>query len=177
MAENMAPNFTPSDVAEAGIALRPAAPADAALIANLVRELAAYERLSHEAEADEAMLAEALFTDAPRVFCTLADYAGAPAGFVLWFYTFSTFRGRHGIWVEDLYVREAFRGKGIGRTLLMALSRRCVEEKLGRLEWSVLDWNESAITFYESAGARLMRDWTMCRLDGTALADFAVRRK
>jgi GNAT superfamily N-acetyltransferase len=155
------------------IVLRAAVARDAALIAELVRELAAFEKLSHEVVVDEAMLVAALFGKAPRVFCTIAEYDGTPAGFLLWFYTFSTFRGRHGIWVEDLYVREPFRGKGVGAALLTAMARRCVDEDLGRLEWSVLDWNKNAITFYESSGARLMTDWTMCRLDGTALADFA----
>ncbi|MGB8277547.1 MAG: GNAT family N-acetyltransferase [Methylovirgula sp.] len=101
-------------MADAAIVLRPAVPRDAALIFALVRELAAYERLPQDVEADEAMLAAALFGAQPRAFCTIADYGDAPAGFVLWFYTFSTFRSRHGIWIEDLYVRESFRGKGIG---------------------------------------------------------------
>jgi GNAT superfamily N-acetyltransferase len=159
---------------DAAIALRVAAPGDVGLIVDLVRELAAFEKLSHEVVADEAMLAAALFSDAPRVFCTIADYGDEPAGFLLWFYTFSTFRGRHGIWVEDLYVREPLRGKGVGAALLTAMARRCVDEDLGRLEWSVLDWNKNAIAFYESSGAQLMNDWTMCRLDGEALMDFAL---
>lgn len=163
-------------MADAAIALRAAVPHDAGLIVDFVRELAAYEQLSDEVAADEAMLAAALFAKEPRVFCMIADYHGEPAGFALWFYTFSTFRGRHGIWVEDLYVRERFRGKGIGGVFLTALAQRCVDEQLGRLEWSVLDWNKSAITFYESTGARLLNEWTMCRLDGTALADFAAKR-
>jgi GNAT superfamily N-acetyltransferase len=143
-------------MADVAIALRAPAPRDARLIADFVRELAAYERLPNEVAADETMLAAALFAKEPRVFCVLADYDGEPAGFILWFYTFSTFRGRHGIWVEDLYVREQFRGKGIGAALLTTLARRCVDEDLGRLEWSVLDWNKSAIAFYESTGARLL---------------------
>jgi GNAT superfamily N-acetyltransferase len=163
-------------MADAAIALRAAVPGDAALIADFVRELAAFEKLSHEVAANEAMLGAALFAQTPRVFCMIADYDGTPAGFLLWFYTFSTFRGRHGIWVEDLYVREQFRGKGVGAALLTALARRCVDEDLGRLEWSVLDWNKNAIAFYESSGAKLMSDWTMCRLDGAALADFAARK-
>ncbi len=116
------------------------------------------------------MLAAVLFAKEPRVFCTLADYGDVPAGFILWYYTFSTFRGRHGIWIEDIYVREKFRGKSIGKMLLASLARRCVDENLSRLEWAVLDWNTSAIAFYEAMGARLMREWTMCRLEGAALA-------
>ncbi|MHB8884161.1 MAG: GNAT family N-acetyltransferase [Methylovirgula sp.] len=157
---------------DAAITLRPAVPSDAPLIFALIGELAAYERLSQEIAADEGMIAAALFADAPRAFCTIAEYDGAVAGFVLWFYTFSTFRGRHGIWIEDLYVREPLRGRGIGRALLMSVARRCREEKLGRLEWAVLNWNAPAIGFYEKVGAKLLRDWTMCRLDGTALIDF-----
>jgi GNAT superfamily N-acetyltransferase len=159
----------------AKISLRPAEPPDAALIFALISELAAYERLSHEVQTDAGIIAAALFAEPPRAFCTLADYGGAPAGFVLWFYTFSTFRGPHGIWVEDLYVRESFRGKGIGSALLAGLARRCIDEKLSQLEWVVLDWNAPAIDFYEKAGAQLMRDWTMCRLDGAALEGFAAQ--
>jgi GNAT superfamily N-acetyltransferase len=136
------------------IVLRPATSRDAALISAFVRELAAFEQLAHEVEADEAMLTTALFGENPRVFCEIAEYEGAAAGFILWFYTFSSFCGRHGIWVEDLYVREDFRGKGIGAAMLHWAATRCVEEKLGRLEWSVLDWNENAIRFYRSTGAR-----------------------
>lgn len=160
-------------MADAAITLRPAAPSDAPLIFTLICELAAYERLSQDVETTETMIAAALFSDPPRVFCTIAEYGGAPAGFILWFYTFSTFRGRHGIWIEDIFIREDFRGKGIGTALLTFLARRCLVEKLGRLEWAVLDWNKPAIDFYQSMGARLMQEWTMCRLDGTALNAFA----
>lgn len=163
-----------SAVMPAKIALRPAASRDAPLIFTFVRELAAFEHLSHEVEADEAMLAGALFGANPRIFCTIAEFDGAPAGFILWFYTFSSFRGRHGIWVEDLYVRENFRGRGLGAAMLHWAAQRCVDEKLGRLEWSVLDWNENAIRFYKSTGARVMEEWRICRLDGKALAAFAA---
>lgn len=157
---------------DAHIHLRPAATPDAPLIFTLISELAAYERLSRDVAANEGLIATALFAESPRAFCTIAEYDGAPAGLVLWFYTFSTFRGRHGIWIEDLYVRERFRGLGIGRALLTSLARRCHEEKLGRLEWAVLNWNVPAIGFYDKLGARLLRDWTMCRLDGAALNNF-----
>ncbi|HEY0147322.1 MAG TPA: GNAT family N-acetyltransferase [Methylovirgula sp.] len=155
------------------IKLRPATPADAGLIFAFVGELAAFEHLSHEVLTDEAGLRNALFGDNPRVFAEIVEYDGAAAGFILWFYTFSSFAGRHGIWIEDLYVRETFRGKGLGAAMLHAIARRCVEEKLARLEWSVLDWNENAIRFYRGAGAQLKSEWTICRMEGEALADFA----
>jgi len=156
-----------------GLSLRPAAPADAGLVLDLIRELAAYERLADEVDADEAAIADALFGRRPRVFCEIAAWDGAPAGFALWFYSFSTFRGRHGICLEDLFVRPAFRGRGIGKALLQTLARRCAAERLARLEWSVLDWNEPALAFYRSVGAVAMEGWTVHRLDGHALARFA----
>jgi GNAT superfamily N-acetyltransferase len=155
------------------IAVRPAARDDSALIASLVRELADYERLSHEVEASEAMLADALFGPSPRVFCDIVECDGAAAGFALWFYTFSSFRGRHGLWLEDLFVRPAFRGRGLGKALLAHLARRCVAEGLGRFEWSVLDWNAPSIAFYEAQGATIMQEWKICRMSGAALEDLA----
>lgn len=159
---------------ENSITIRAATQGDVPLILAFVKELAAFERLSNEVEADEAMLAAALFSKNPRVFCEIAEHGGTPAGFSLWFYTFSSFCGRHGIWIEDIFVRENFRGKDIGTAMLHKIARRCVEEKLGRLEWSVLDWNENAVRFYCSAGTRLMSEWRICRLDGAALLEFAV---
>ncbi|MDR4305573.1 GNAT family N-acetyltransferase [Chelatococcus sambhunathii] len=152
------------------VVIRSAAPGDEALVLSLVRELAAYEELAHQVEATEAGLAEALFEGAPRVFCDIAEKDGAPAGFALWFYTFSTFRGRHGIYLEDVFVRPPFRGLGIGRALLERLAARCVAEGLGRFEWSVLNWNAPSIAFYKSLGAVAMDGWTMYRMDGDALA-------
>jgi len=153
------------------ISIRPARPEDVGLICAFIRELADYERLSHEAQATEADLAAALFARHPKVFCDLAEWSGKPAGFALWFYTFSTFKGRHGIYLEDLYVRPEHRGSGIGRALLTNLAWRCADEGLGRLEWAVLDWNAPSIAFYERLGARPMNDWTVYRLTGDALAD------
>jgi len=103
------------------------------------------------------------------VFCQIADWNGKPAGFALWFYTFSTFLGRHGIWLEDLFVRPDMRGHGIGKALLVNLAQRCVAENLGRLEWAVLDWNQPSIDFYQSQGAVFMDDWRRCRVSGEAL--------
>ena len=149
--------------------IRPAVPADAAVIHGLVRSLARYEKLEHKVEATEADIAAALFGPAPRVFCDIAEADGAVAGFALWYYSFSTFVGRHGIYLEDLYVESALRGRGLGKALIAHLARRCVAEELGRFEWSVLDWNEPAIQFYRAQGARLLDDWTVCRVEGDAL--------
>ncbi len=149
--------------------LREARPEDAPLIHAMVCELAAYERLEHEVRATPEDLAAALFGPHPRVFCLIAEEDGELAGFALWFYSFSTFAGRHGIYLEDLYVRPAFRRRGIGLALLKSLARRCVEEGLGRLEWAVLDWNAPSIAFYRSLGARPMDDWTVFRLAGEGL--------
>lgn len=154
--------------------IRPAVPADAALTLALIRELAEYERLSNEVDATEAMIAAALFGPSPRVFCDLAEWDGEPAGFALWFYSFSTFRGRHGIYLEDLFVRPAHRGRGIGKALLQSLARRCADEGLPRLEWSVLDWNEPALGFYRRLGAEAKDGWTVHRLSGAALAALAA---
>ena len=153
--------------------VRAAAPADAALIATLVRELAAYERLEHEAVATAADFAAALFGPAPRAFCDIVEVDGEPVGLALWFYSFSTFLGRHGVHLEDLFVRPHARGAGAGHALLARLARRCRDEDLRRLEWSVLDWNEPALGFYRSLGAEGMDGWTTHRLAGPALARLA----
>ena len=155
------------------VTIRPAAPAESGLVLAFVRELAAYERLAHEVDATEGALAAALFGPNPRVFADLALWDGEPAGFALWFYNFSTFRGRHGIYLEDLFVRPAFRGHGIGRALLRHLARRCRAEGLARLEWWVLDWNEPALRFYRSLGAAPMDEWTVQRVTGAALERLA----
>lgn len=149
--------------------IRPARPADADLIFDLVRELAEYERLSDSVDATPEMIAGALFGPSPRVFCDIAEHRGEAVGFALWFYSFSTFRGRHGIFLEDLFVRPAARGHGLGRALLANLARRCVAEQLPRLEWSVLDWNEPSIEFYKLQGAELLDGWTQCRVTDAAL--------
>jgi GNAT superfamily N-acetyltransferase len=151
------------------LTIRPARPDDTPVIVELIRGLAEYERLAHEAEATDVGIAAALFGATPRVFCEMAETEGNIAGFALWFYTFSTFAGRPGIYLEDLFVKPEFRGRGIGKALLQHLARRCVEEGLGRFEWSVLDWNEPAIQFYRAQGARLLDDWIICRVEGDAL--------
>jgi GNAT superfamily N-acetyltransferase len=151
------------------LSIRPAASADAALILRFISDLAAYEKLLHEVKATEADILRDLFGADPKVFAEIAEWDGQPVGFTLWFYTYSTFLGRAGIWLEDLYVEPGLRGKGIGKALLINLAQRCVAEELGRLEWWVLDWNEPSIEFYRSQGAALQDEWTKCRVEGEAL--------
>jgi GNAT superfamily N-acetyltransferase len=155
------------------IAVRGARAADAPLIHRFILELADYEKLAHEVRAGEADVAAMLFGEAPRAFCDIAEAEGAPVGFALWFYNLSTFEGRHGIYLEDLYVRPAVRGRGAGRALLQGLARRCLAEGLGRLDWAVLDWNAPAIAVYDRLGAQTRRDWILRRLTGEALAKLA----
>ncbi|VIO76192.1 Acetyltransferase YpeA [Bradyrhizobium ivorense] len=155
------------------LTIRRARPDEAGLVFSLVRELAEYEKLLHEVQASEADIAEALFGANPRLYCDIAEWNGEPAGFAVWFVNFSTFAGRHGIYLEDLFVRPALRGKGIGKALLMHLARECVAQGWSRLQWAVLDWNAPSIAFYKSLGAELMDEWTICRVSGPALAALA----
>ncbi len=155
------------------VTVRPAAPEDAALILSFIRDLAEYEKLLHEVEATQAHIEAALFGDAPKAFCDIAQIDGEPVGLALWFYNYSTFVGRHGIYLEDLFVRPAARGAGAGKALLANLARRCVAENLGRLEWAVLDWNAPSIAFYDSLGAAAMDEWTVRRMTGDALERLA----
>ena len=155
------------------ISIRAARPEDGALVYALVRELADYEQLLHVVDATEAMISEALFGDQPRAFCDIVSWKGEDAGLALWFYNFSTFRGRHGIFLEDLFVRPAFRGKGLGKALLVHLAKRCVSEGLGRFDWSVLNWNEPSIAFYKAMGAQMLDAWTGCRVSDEALVTLA----
>lgn len=157
------------------VVLRDAVPTDSALIVDLVRELAEYEKLGPEMDATPGMIAAALFGKEPRVFCDIAEWDGEPAGFAVWFLNYSTFRGRHGIYLEDLFVRPAYRGRGIGKALMTRLARRCAEQGLARFEWAVLDWNAPSIAFYKSIGAQVMDEWKICRLSGAALHDFAAK--
>ncbi len=146
---------------------------DAGLVLAFIGELAAYERLSDAVVATVADIEAALFCDHPKAFCELAELGGEAVGFALWFYNFSTFVGRHGLYLEDLYVRPHARGAGIGRAFLQRLAQRCVREGLGRMEWSVLDWNVPAIAFYEALGSVSMDDWRIRRLGGPALRALA----
>ena len=151
------------------VVVRDAVRADAPQIIRFIEALAEYERLSHEAVATVADIERELFGPSPKVFCQIAEWNGQPAGFALWFYTFSTFLGRHGIWLEDLFVNPDMRGHGLGKALLVDLAQRCVRENLGRLEWAVLDWNQPSIDFYRSQGAVFMDDWRRCRVSDEAL--------
>jgi GNAT superfamily N-acetyltransferase len=153
--------------------IRRARPNEAGLVLSLVRELADYEKLLHEVEATEAGIGEALFGTNPRLFCEIAEWNGEPAGFAVWFINFSTFRGRSGIYLEDLFVRTEQRGKGIGKALLAHLAKQCVTNGWSRLQWSVLDWNTPSVEFYKSLGAELMDEWTVCRVGGAALTALA----
>jgi len=155
------------------LSIRRARPREAGLVLDFVRELAEYEKLSHEVEATESDIADALFGGDPRLFCAIAEWSGEPVGFAVWFLNFSTFSGRHGIYLEDLYVRPSHRGKGLGRVLLTYLAKECVDNGWSRLQWSVLDWNAPSIAFYKSLGAVMLDDWTLCRVSGPALTRLA----
>jgi GNAT superfamily N-acetyltransferase len=156
--------------------IRRARPDEAGLVLSLVRELAEYEKLLHEVEATESDIAAALFGDHPTLFCDIAEWNGEVAGFAVWFVIFSTFSGRAGIYLEDLFVRPALRGKGIGKALLSHLAKQCVANGWSRLQWAVLDWNTPSIEFYKSLGAVLVDEWTICRVGGEALTALAQGR-
>lgn len=155
-------------------ALRLAQRADVPLILKFIQGLAEYERLADSVVATEARLAETLFGDRPYAEVIIAEWDGAPAGFALFFHNYSTFLARPGIYLEDLFVDPAFRGRGIGKALLVRLAQLAVERNCGRLEWSVLDWNEPAIGFYRSLGAIAMDEWTINRVTGEALERLAA---
>ena len=160
------PNFT----------IRKATAADAPLILTLIRELADYERLPHEVVADEELLKTHLFGKHPAAEVIIGSLGSEPVGFALFFPTFSTFLGHPGLYLEDLYVRPAVRGRGIGRTMLAYVAHLAVERGCGRLEWAVLDWNAAAIGFYRKVGAAPMDEWTVFRLAGEALEALANER-
>jgi GNAT superfamily N-acetyltransferase len=153
--------------------IRQATPEDVPLVYGYIRKLAEYEKLLHEVEAQEDDIRAALFGPTPRCQCELAFWQGEPAGFALWFYIFSTFAGKAGVYLEDLFVEPSFRGKGIGKALLKTLARRCVAEGLPRLQWSVLDWNAPSIAAYRAMGAKAIDDWTIYRLTGSELEELA----
>jgi GNAT superfamily N-acetyltransferase len=159
------------------LALREATPADLPIIARFVRVLAEYERLAHEAIATEADFAAALFGTPQRAGCLIAEWDGVPAGFALYHWTFSTFLGRPGRWLEDLWVEPDYRRRGIARALFARLSADTLAEGGGRLAWNVLDWNTPAIDTYDAMGADALTEWTMRRLAGDALAQLAAEAR
>lgn len=152
-----------------GVTIRDARPDDLDTILAFIRALADYERLAHEVKADRDVLARHLFGPRPMAEVLIADHDGAAVGFALFFHNFSTFEGRPGIYLEDLFVRPEARGLGAGRALLAHLAHLAIERDCARLEWSVLDWNAPAIAFYRAIGARPMDEWTVQRVDGDAL--------
>ena len=154
--------------------VRPIRPDDVPAVVGLVRELAEYEQAAHEVRLTEAQLSGALFGDFPALFGHVAEDEGQIVGMALWFLNFSTWRGTHGIYLEDLYVSPAHRGSGLGKELLRRLAAVCVERGYSRLEWSVLDWNTPSIEFYKAAGAEPMDEWTVFRLTDDALTSFAA---
>lgn len=156
------------------IAIRPATPDDLPLVAQFIRDLAEYEKLAHEVRFDEAKLGANLFGPRPHAEVVIGELDGTPQGFALFFHNFSTFEGRPGLYLEDLFVRRAARGSGLGKALLAHLAQLCVDRDCARLEWSVLDWNTPAIGFYQSLGATLMDEWTVMRVDGDALTKLAA---
>jgi GNAT superfamily N-acetyltransferase len=153
--------------------IRPAVEADIDTILRFIRELASYERALDAVEATPERLRATLFCNRPRVHCSIAELEGEPAGFAVWFFNYSTWLGRHGLFLEDLYVSEAQRGRGLGKALLRHLAGLAVASGCGRFEWNVLDWNRPAIDFYESFGAQPQSEWVGYRLSGEALQAFA----
>jgi len=159
------------------LCIRNAESADAALILDLIRELSEYEKLAHEVEANEDLIRETLFGPHPAAEVVIAELEGEVVGFALFFSTYSTFLARPGIWLEDLYVRPEARGRGAGTRLLAHLADLAQERGCGRLEWTVLDWNESAIGFYRALGAVAMDEWTTFRMTGASLRRLADRAR
>jgi GNAT superfamily N-acetyltransferase len=155
------------------IQIQPATAGDVPLILRLITALAEYERLSHQVVASEAALRETLFGPSPAAEVVIAYVDDQPAGFALWFHNYSTFLGKRGLYLEDLFVLPEWRGHGIGRRLLSHLANIAIERGCGRMEWAVLDWNEPAIGFYRKLGAAVMQDWRICRVTGETLAALA----
>jgi GNAT superfamily N-acetyltransferase len=160
---------------QTALAIRYATAADVSLILDFIRGLAEYERAPEEAVATEEDLLRDGFGLAPRFRVVIAEWQGQPAGFAFFFFNYSTWKGRPGLHLEDLFVRPEFRGKGIGKALLVHLAKIALEENCSRFEWQVLDWNTPAIEFYESLGAKLLKEWQTMRVDGEAMKRLAGR--
>lgn len=164
----------PSGRPDVAFSIRPARAEDAELLVNLVRELAVYEKLEQHARATPDDFREHLFGPRPAAGAVVAETSGEPAGFALWYTTFSTFRGRPGLYLEDIFVRPQYRGRGIGKALLCEVAQRAVAIGAGKLEWSVLNWNTPAIGFYQALGAWPMDEWRVYRIDGERLQRLAA---
>ncbi|KVD77854.1 GCN5 family acetyltransferase [Burkholderia sp. ABCPW 14] len=162
-----------SATANETISIRAAAPADVSAMLSLMRELAAFEKLTHLFVATETDLADALFGARPSAEALVAVHGGAIVGYALYFHNYSTFIGRRGLYLEDLYVQPSQRGAGLGARLLRRLAAIAVERRCGRFEWTVLDWNQPAIDFYRKMGADVLSDWRVVRVTGDALAQLA----
>lgn len=158
---------------KSGLTIVPATKNDIRLILSLIKELAEYERLAHEVVATEEILTETLFGEHPYAEVIIASYDSEPVGYALFFHSYSTFLGRPGMYLEDLFVRPSHRGKGFGKALLATLAQMAKERKCGRLEWAVLNWNEPAIGFYKSLGAKPMDTWTVYRMTDEPLTQLA----
>mgnify|MGYP001424766162 FL=1 len=151
--------------------IRPARKEEVGIVLQLIHDLAHYEKAPNEVEATERELLATIFSDEPRVFCDLVEVDGVIAGMAIWFLNYSTWQGKHGIYLEDLFIKPEFRGRGYGKSLLQHLARICEENGYGRFQWWVLDWNSPAIEFYRSLGAVAMDEWTVYRVSGDELKD------
>ena len=149
--------------------IRPARKDEASIILQLIKDLAEYEKAADEVKASEKEIIETIFADNPKVFCDLVEVDGDIAGMAVWFLNYSTWQGKHGIYLEDLYVKPEYRGRGYGKALLQHLAGICNERGYGRFQWWVLDWNSPAIEFYRSLGAEAMSEWTVYRVSGLPL--------
>lgn len=167
LSSQSSPSSSPS------FSLRSPTPADTPNIFQLIQGLAEYEKLAHAVTGSADLLHEHLFGDRPKAEVILAEVEGTTVGFALFFYTYSTFLTKPGLYLEDLFVQPEYRGLGIGKALLSKLAQRAVEQDCGRLEWSVLDWNEPAIGFYQRMGADVLPDWRICRVTGDRLVTLA----
>lgn len=156
------------------LTIRNATPDDVPLILRFIHALADYEKLAHEVVTDETELHARLFSATPQAEVVIAEWQSAPAGFALFFHNFSTFRGKRGLYLEDLFVQPEYRGKGIGKALLQRLAGIALQRDCARFEWAVLDWNQPARDFYESLGAECMMDWRIYRVTGDALSKLAI---
>lgn len=157
--------------------IRPAKTTDIDEILALIYELALYEKAPEEAKATKSQIMESFFSDNPKVFCEIVEVDGEIAGLAIWFLNYSTWQGKHGIYLEDLFIRPQFRGRGFGKSVLKHLAQICVDRGYGRFQWWVLDWNTPSIEFYKALGAVAMDEWTVYRVSGDALTELAEVEK